>query len=177
MRLEGMRLIPWDQRQLAFGRGLEELPLLLERMRGTPARLASLIRHHPLERLLLRRQGNWSAMEHIAHLLLLDQRLQERVDDFVNRRPKLCAIDLGDQAEVLARHRHRAPGDLLEEFRLSRTLLVARFWDMEEASLRHQAQHPCRGIRMSPADMALYVAEHDDHHLVRIRGLLGAFPD
>ena len=62
--------------------------------------------------------------------------------------------------------------ELLEEFRLRRTSLVRSLMDLDPEALRHSAQHPCRGMHMRPVDMAIYLAEHDDHHLALIRGLL-----
>lgn len=170
-----MKPIPWSERQLPVGKGPEEWPVLLERMQGTPHRLAVLFRHQPIERLVLRMQEGWSPLEHVAHLLHLDQRFQERVDDFVQRRPRLCAIELHDQERVLRSQRERMPGDLIEEFRLSRLHLVRRLRALDDAVLRHRAAHPCRGIAMGPVDMALWIAEHDDHHLATVRARLGAF--
>jgi hypothetical protein len=43
---------------------------------------------------------------------------------------------------------------------------------MDPGALRHMAQHPCRQVTMRPVDMATFLAEHDDHHLVRMRGIL-----
>jgi hypothetical protein len=167
-----MELIPWNNRNLPFGRGLGEFPVLLERLLGTPARLAHLAAHEPRERLIMRRSGSWSVMEHIGHLLMLDERMEARVEDFMARRSELCTIDLGDQTRLLNGHRSRDLGDLLEEFRLQRVRLVARMEGMDPGALRHSAQHPCRQMKMRPVDMATYLAEHDDHHLASMRGIL-----
>lgn len=172
--MTGMEILPWSQRSLPFGKATAELPYLLERMQGTPIRMSELLRGLPLERLTLGAQGRWSALEHAAHLLLLDQRLQSRVDDFAARRPGLCRIDLADQHEQIATQKHRPPGDLLEEFRLTRLHLVRRIRSLDEGALGHRASHPCLGVAYGPADMALWVAEHDDHHLLTVRRLLGA---
>jgi hypothetical protein len=171
-------LTPWQERQLPFGRGVDELPVLLERLLGTAARLSDLTSHEPLERLSLRRQGSWSVLEHIGHLTHLQDRFDERVDDFEAQRPCLCSIDLKDQDSILSGYTARALGDVLEEFRLKRAYFVERVQALDPGALRHSAQHPCRGQRMTLVDMVLYLAEHDDHHLVVIRRLLqgGAMP-
>ncbi|MFN3875546.1 MAG: hypothetical protein ACK4L7_06505, partial [Flavobacteriales bacterium] len=124
-------------------------------MRGMPARLAELFRSAGPHALLLRRAGSWCALEHAAHLLLLDQRLQALIDDFRCRRPALSPIHLGDQHQVLAIARGRQPGDLLEEVRLTRMWLVRRFASLEAPALRHRAAHPCLGAAFGPVDMAL----------------------
>lgn len=167
-----MRLTPWSDRSLAFGKGLEELPVLLERVRGTAARLVALTAQIPRERLILRPYGSWSVAEHIGHLIHLQDRLEERVDDFAARRSELCGIDLSDQGPVLARHRLQELGDLIEEFRLKREYFVRRIEELDPGALRHRAYHRCRKISMSPVDMVLFVAEHDDHHLAVMRRIL-----
>jgi len=165
-------LTPWSQRKLPFGRSAEELPVLLERVLGTPARLAQLTSHEPVERLSLRRQGSWSALEHIGHLIHLQDRMDERVDDFAAHRSCLCRIDLAGQAAILSGYTARALGDVLEEFRLKRVYFVDRVCRLDPGALRHKAQHPCGSETMSVADMVLYLAEHDDHHLALMRRLL-----
>lgn len=165
-------LTPWSERQLRFGRGMEELPVLLERVLGTPARLAQLTVHEPLERLSLRRQGRWCVLEHIGHMVHLQDRMDERVDDFAAQRACLCRIDLAGQEAILAGYSSRALGDILEEFRLKRIYFAERVLQLDPGALRHRAQHPCRNETMSVADMVLYLAEHDDHHLALMRRLL-----
>jgi hypothetical protein len=113
-------------------------------------------------------------LEHIGHLIFLQDRMDERVDDFAAQRPCLCRIELNDQDRILAGYTARALGDVLEEFRLKRTYFVERVQGLDPGALRHQAQHPCRDQRMSVTDMVLYLAEHDDHHLVLMRRLLHA---
>lgn len=165
-------VIPWEKRNLSYGRTVDELPVLMERVLGTPARLAQLTTHEPPERLSLRRQGSWSILEHIGHLIFLQDRMDERVDDYAAQRSCLCRIELSDQDRILAGYTARALGDVLEEFRLKRTYFVERIQGLDAGALRHQAQHPCRDQRMTVADMVLYLAEHDDHHLVLMRKLL-----
>ncbi len=167
-----MRLTPWSDRHLAFGKGLDELPVLLERLNGTAARLVALTAHVPRERLRLRPYGSWSVAEHIGHLIYLQDRLEERVDDFAARRQELCWIDMAEQVTALERHRSQDLGDLIEEFRLKRTYFVKRVNEFDPGALRHRAINRCRGISMTAVDMVLYVAEHDDHHLAAMRRIL-----
>ena len=172
-----MQLLPWNQRTIRFDRSVQEMPLLLERMAGTPARLAHLTRSLPREHLVLSREGKWSIMEHIAHLLHLDLRFQARVDDFVARRSELCRIDLDHHHREVNGHRDRTLGDLLEEFRLGRSVLVRRIRQMDDSVLGQRAMHPCQHRPMSAVDMALWIAEHDDHHLATGRIIAGPVLD
>lgn len=164
-----MVLIPWKDRRLPFGRPVEEMPLLLERMQGTPLRLAQLTRSVPHELLVQNREGQWSVMEHIAYLLYLDQHMHERVEDFLARRPRLCTIEDTQGSHDHVGHRERTLGDLLEEYHLTRDSLVRGLQGLEREALQHRSLHPCNEHEMSPVDMALWLAEHDDHRLVTIR--------
>jgi hypothetical protein len=167
--MEKMIPMNWSERRLPFGKGPIDIPFLLERMQGTPIRVAALFREHPVERLVLGANGKWSPLEGLAHLLHLDQRMQARVDDFEARRPALCRIDLEDQHMRIAAHRGQSPGDMIEEFKLTRALLVRRLRQLDGFALQHRATHPCMAIAYGPADMALWLAEHDDHHLLSMR--------
>lgn len=164
--------IPWSQRTFDYGRSLDELPVLLERVQGTTARLSNLLARQPLEKLLRGVDGKWSAMEHLGHLLTLQDRFASRVDDFEQRRPKLCDIDLRDQDPFIQGQRSRSPGDVLEEFRLKRIEFAKRLEHLHHRSLLHAAYHPCQDRTMRPMDMLLWIAEHDDHHLASVRALL-----
>lgn len=163
---------PWTERVLAFGRPAGELPLLLERLLGTPARIRGMAMQVPLEVLNLRRSGSWSVLEHIAHLLVLQDQMERRLVDHLERRTHLCTIDLSGQEARLHRERGRELGDLLEEFRLKRRWFVERIDEMDDGQLAHRALHPCTGELRSVVDMAFYMAEHDDHHLAVMRRLI-----
>ncbi len=169
-----MRITPWNERQLTFGRGTDELPLLVERVLGTPARIMLLVQGLPLERISMRVTGRWSVKDHLAHLILLDERMEVRADDLQARRSRLTPVVLDDQDRYLSIHRHRPFGDMVEEFRLRRNYLVGRFVQLDAAALEHRAEHPCRGMSMSAADQLLFIAEHDDHHLALMRSAVQA---
>ena len=167
-----MNPVPWSQRTFDYGRSLDELPVLLERVQGTAARLSQLLARQPADKLLLRSDGKWSAMEHLGHLLTLQDRFAPRVDDFEQRRPKLCDISLHDQEPLIRVHRTRMLGNVLEEFRTKRVAFANRVEHLQRRSLEHVAYHPCQERKMRPVDMLLWIAEHDDHHLASLRTLL-----
>jgi len=164
--------IPWSQRVFDYGRSLDELPVLLERVQGTTARLSNLLARQPMAKLLHREEGKWSAMEHLGHLLALQERFEPRVDDFQQRLPKLCVINLQDQDPFIQGQRSRSLGDVLEEFRLKRLRFAYRVETLHHRSLVHAAYHQCQARAMRPMDMLLWIAEHDDHHLAIVRDLL-----
>jgi len=167
-----MNPVAWNQRTIEYGRPLDELPVLLERIRGTSARIYALLARQPAENLLLQVQGKWSVVEHVGHLITLQDRFDGRADDFEQRRTRLCDIDLRDQQTVVQGQRSRSVGDVLEEFRLKRNYFAERVERLGHASWEHVAYHPCQNKRMRAVDMLLWIAEHDDHHLASMRAIL-----
>lgn len=168
-----MKLIPWSQRRLEFNKGVEDLPFLLERMAGTPARVAALFRELSMESMTLRVHDDLSVLDRVAQMLYLDIRFQDRVDDLLARRPRLCEIAFADEGTLRAAQRDRDIGDMLEEFRLRRSSLVHRFNALDTSTISFKAMHPCQKRPMGVVDMALWIAEHDDHILAESRQMGG----
>lgn len=164
--------IPWNRRTIPYGRSLDELPVLLERLLGTAERLQHMYTSASREKLLARVDGRWAAVDHLAHLLTLQERFVSRVEDFEHRRSMLCEIDLRDQGALIEQRRARSVVELLDEFRLKRLRFTSRIEQMRYQTLMHQAQHPCQRRELRPVDMLLWIAEHDDHHLASVRSLL-----
>jgi hypothetical protein len=94
----------WIKRQFSF-----ELPLgmygnVVERVRGTPARLEDLTRGLSRE-ILTRRDGDkWSIQEQAGHLLDLEPLGMERLDDFEAGRDPLTAADMANSKTYEADH-------------------------------------------------------------------------
>ena len=122
-----MKRTKWFEREFEFNLPAGVFPCVVERLRGTPARLEELVRALPPQVLTARRGDAWSIQEHVGHLIDLDELHEGRL-------------------EVLS--------------------------DEEIAAA---AIHPRLGQRMRVIDMALFVAEHDDHHLATMTDLSRTF--
>lgn len=146
----------------------ELLPVLLERLRGTPARLEERVRGLPTERLVARDGERWSVQENVGHLYDLEALWHGRVSDFAARAETLRSADLDNRATWAANHNRAAIDALLAAFRDSRQRLVHALQDLPPGLRTRAARHPRLGTPMTPADLALFIAEHDDHHLARI---------
>jgi uncharacterized damage-inducible protein DinB len=161
----------WTDRHFTFNLPEELFPLVVERLRGTPARIEDKVRSLP-PAVLSRRDGDaWSIQEHVGHLLDLDELHDGRLDDFLAGAAVLRAADMQNRKTHEARHNERPIGDLLAAFRRERERFVARLdaWDPGLVSLT--ALHPRLNQPMRVIDMAFFTAEHDDHHLARMTGL------
>jgi hypothetical protein len=167
--------IEWLKRQFSF-----ELPPwmygnVVERVRGTPARLEDLVRGVTTETLTRREGDKWSIQEQAGHLLDLEPLGMSRLDDYEAGLDTLHAADTSNRRTHEANHNAGAIENLLASFRRERTEFVRRLDDYDEAFIQRTALHPRLSMHIRPIDLAFFIAEHDDHHLARISELRRLF--
>ena len=138
----------WFDRVFELDTVVDLLPDIIERLRGTPARLEELVQGVPTEIRLATPGGAWSIQENVGHFLDLEPLWAGRVDDLL--------------------------ADLLAGFRELRMTLVRRLEDLDDEQQLVSARHPRLDQPMRPVDLALFVAQHDDHHLAGIRQAIRA---
>jgi len=164
----------WFERKFDFSFPVELYAEIIERLRGTPARIEERVRDVP-PALLTRRDGDkWSIQENIGHLLDLDELFAGRFEDYERGLEKLRAADLLNQKTHQAQHNSRPVEEILREFRRARLALVSRLESQPPEYFRRTALHPRLNTPMRVTDLLYFVAEHDDHHLARISELLRA---
>jgi uncharacterized damage-inducible protein DinB len=164
--------IKWADRQFQFTFPVGVYPELIERLRGTPARLAERLTVVPTALLAQRHGGGWSMQEHAGHLADLDETLfLRRLDDYENSVPILRAADMTNPGTEAAQHNRRPLADVLGECRAIRQRLVARLERLEAEAFARVARHPRLQCPMRLVDMLFFHAEHDDYHLARITEL------
>ena len=165
----------WIKRQFKF-----ELPLgmygnVIERVRGTPARLEDLTRGLSRE-ILTRRDGDkWSIQEQAGHLLDIGELEMRRLDEFEAGRETLSAADMTNQLTHEADHNANSIESILSAFRTERMAFVARLDSYDEEFVARTSLHPRLKIQIRVIDLAFFIAEHDDHHLARISELKQKF--
>ncbi|MDT5060534.1 MAG: hypothetical protein QOH63_993 [Acidobacteriota bacterium] len=150
-------------------------PNVVERVRGTPARLEDLTRSLPGE-ILTRREGDkWSIQEHAGHLLDLESLGTNRLDDFDAGRETLHAADIENRKTHEADHNSNSIENILTTFRAERMEFVRRLDEYDEAFVQKTAMHPRLKMEIRVLDLIFFIAEHDDHHLARISELIRMF--
>lgn len=170
-----IRKQPWFERTFPTGLPTEVFPLVIERLRGGPARLEERVTALPAA-VLTRRSGNtWSIQENAGHLLDLEPLWLERVEDFFAQREELTVADLTNRKTWEANHNAAELTGLLRGFRQARGSLLTRLAAADAAALTRTALHPRLRVPMNLVDHAFFVAEHDDYHLARITELLDEF--
>ena len=163
----------WFSRTFTFDLGLSTYPSIVERLRGTPARLEDRVRGLDARTLTTRVGDRWSIQENVGHLLDLEVLWLRRLDDFESGAERLRAADLTNRATDEARHNSADLAQLLGCFRRERAAFVERLDAYDAAFIARTALHPRLAQPMRVLDHALFVAEHDDHHLATVTALLG----
>jgi uncharacterized damage-inducible protein DinB len=162
----------WFDRNFQFDLPLDRFPDIVERLRGTPLRLAERTANLPPE-ILGRRDGSaWSIQEQVGHLLDLEPLWSTRIDELLAGARLLSAADLQNRKTHGANHNADTIDNLLKRFKAERDRIVARLEPLEESDVARSAMHPRLGQPMNVLDLAFFVAEHDDHHLARITSLI-----
>jgi hypothetical protein len=169
-----MKRLPWFEREFPSGLPAHLMPVVVERLRGTPARVADRLAGVPPSVLVRRRGDSWSIQENVGHLLDLEPLWQQRAGDLALRRAELAAADLTNRRTHEADHNAARLERLLTEFRRTRGELVRQLEGFPEGGAAFMALHPRLKVPMNVVDLAFFVAEHDDYHLARISELLGA---
>lgn len=164
-----MNILPWTQRTFHFDLQTGLFPVILERLRTTPARAADILGGVPEEELRHCHDGRWSAKENMGHLddlvLLDDKRLKE----FLSGAPVLSAADPENLSTEAARHNDAPAERLLNSLRASRGAWTQKLESLTEEDLSRTALHPRLNQQLRLLDWLFFVAEHDDHHLALAR--------
>lgn len=165
----------WVDREFDFDFPVTESAGLIERLRNTPEELDRLVSSLPRE-LLVRKDGdNWSIQENAGHLLSTESLFLGRLDDYRANSNVLRPAEMTNRRTVEARYNESDISDVLADFRRRREELVRRLEELDPGDFEKSAMHPRLGRQMRVCDMIYFQAEHDHHHLSRIRELISQF--
>lgn len=168
--------LPWFERKFTFDFPVEVYPDVIERFRGTPARVEERVRGIPNDVLTRReREGTWSIQENVGHLLDMEALWTRRLEDFLAGRPDLAVADLTNRATHEAGHNQRRLDDLLAAFRAARMRQVEILEGLGSEEFSRVAVHPRLKQPMRLVDAVTFVCDHDDYHLARISELIKLF--
>ena len=158
----------WIERKFDFNFPVGMFPCILERLRGTPARLEELLSTFPKNILTVRINDGWSIQEHAGHLYDLDELHEARIEDFLSGARTLRPADMKNQKTYDANYNTKPIDAVLRGIRDARMRFVAKLEGMNELQLALISLHPRLQQPMRLVDMAFFVAEHDDHHIASI---------
>ena len=163
--------IKWTERRFNFDFPAGIYPEMIERVRGTPARLEELVDGLAPETLTSQADGRWSMQENAGHLLDLESLVAQRVDEYVAGNDALHAADMSNRKTYEASHNEVTISTILNAFRAARSELVERLESLDADLFARSALHPRLNVQMRLVDMLFFQAEHDDYHLARISEL------
>ncbi|MCM3869152.1 MAG: DinB family protein [Pyrinomonadaceae bacterium] len=167
--------IKWTDRRFDFTFPAALYPEMIERVRGTPARLEDRIGSLPPAILQRRDGGKWSIQENAGHLLDLEPLVMERLNQYLAGVTELHAADMSNRKTHEADHNNVPVASILHDFREQRTKIVARLDGLDAEMFVRSALHPRLAVQMRLVDMIFFQAEHDDFHLTRISELVRLF--
>ena len=162
----------WFDRKFSFDLAPWMYPNIVERLRGTPARVEEMTGALSQGTLTHRAHGAWSIQENIGHLLDLEALWYGRVEDFDAGVDVLRPADLENRLTHEGNHNEHVLDEILSSFRSQRKRLVIRLDEADQEFVEKVAQHPRLEQPMRMIDLVFFVAEHDDHHLATINVLI-----
>ena len=169
-----MEQTKWFDRKFDFSFTQNIFPSIIERLKGTPARLEEKVQTISDSIAIAKTNGGWSIKENIGHLIDLEPLWMGRLEDILNKEIDLRPTDLTNQKTNEANHNARSLKDLLQEFRSIRKNTISRVEKLTTDQIYLTALHPRLKTPMRMMDHFLFVAEHDDHHLVKIQEIIEA---
>jgi DinB superfamily len=163
--------IPWTDRRFDFNFPAGIYPEMIERLRGTPARIEDLFAGLSPETLTNQADGRWSMQENAGHLLDLESLVSQRIDEYLAGNTTLHAADMSNRKTYDASHNDVPVDSILKAFRTARHDIVRRLESLDSEIFARAALHPRLNVQMRLVDMLFFQAEHDDYHLARISEL------
>jgi uncharacterized damage-inducible protein DinB len=167
--------IKWTERRFDFNFPVDLYPELIERVRGTPARLADRLNQLSTTVLTRKDKDKWSIQENAGHLLDLESLFNQRLDEYLARAATLHAADMSNRKTHEALHNESTAELILARYREERGRLVERLDGLDSECFGRVALHPRLNTPMRLVDMIFFQAEHDDYHLATISELLRLF--
>lgn len=164
----------WIERKFNFDFPAGLFPCILERLRGTPARLEEIINRLPPEILTKKPDNGWSIQENVGHLIEVEALHLGRLDDYDAGAEILAAADMKNVRTNDGDYNEQTIGSVFIGLREVRRELMTRLEAMSEAEASRVAQHPRLDVPMRVVDMAYFAAEHDDFHVAVITELARA---
>lgn len=154
---------------------IEDSSLLLgiiERLEGTGLRIEHKLNNSASSYLQSSANHKWSIKKEIGHLGDLEPLWLQRVRQIRAGEADLKEADLTNKKTEDAEHDARRVKDLVADFTQQRKKLIEELRSCTASELKHESKHPRLGTPMKLVDLAYFVAEHDDHHLVTIHDML-----
>ena len=159
---------PWFERKFQFGLEKGMLPFYFERMEGTVIRLEKKVNGVPDNILSNKLDSKWSVKQNIGHLAEVEEISLKRLDEIEQGISPMSPAVFEPRGDYNA----MSVVEVIRLFSDNRKKTFTRYASLSNSDLEKSSLHPRLKVMMTPVDLALFHAEHDDHHLVRINEIL-----
>lgn len=164
-------MIKWNELNYELNTN-DKLPLILERLIGTAARIEDKVQRYPLTAIIKKQNNEWSVAEHIGHLGLLEKVWSLRVKEILERKEVMSTYSISAIEFEANKFNEINVADLIVGFRIKRERLYNKIEKISLEELEYESLHPRLNKKMKIVDLAYFVSEHDDYHLAKITQLL-----
>jgi uncharacterized damage-inducible protein DinB len=162
----------WFERKFDFDFGADHYAAIYMQLKQAPDRLKEVVGKLAADVLDHKPGGGWSIKEHMGHLALMEPIWRVRFHDITERKPGLSPADLTNAATTEANFNSHSIGALLGQFLAERMTTLALLDTLNMLDESRTSLHPRLKQPMRMIDLAYFVAEHDEHHILRIREIV-----
>ncbi|MEQ8363954.1 MAG: DinB family protein [Cyclobacteriaceae bacterium] len=163
-----MATTKWFEREFEFGLKPGMLPFFIERLSFTALRVEQKVRGIGDKMLSVKLDGKWSIKQNIGHLAEVDEIAMKRIHEMLSGTPILSPAVFEPKQD----YNLQPVGEVIAYFDSNRKKNIALYDSLSDIDLTKSSQHPRLKVMMNPVDLALFDADHDDHHLVGINEIL-----
>lgn len=162
---------PWFDRTFRFDFPLSNFLVIFSRLEGSLFRLQIILANADDEACSYHKEG-WSVKEELGHLYDMEELWWARLQDFLDGKEVLTTADLNNTKTKEAGHNEKSLEGLMQLFVRDRQRMLESIYDFDRGTLGITAIHPRLQQPMRLVDALYFIAEHDDHHIAKISGLL-----
>ena len=163
-----MKRTQWFERKFTFGHPIGMLPFFLERLEGSIVRLEKKVLGVSESILSNKLDGKWSVKQNIGHLGEVGEISIKRIDEMQKGISPMSPAVFEPKQDYNA----QPIREVLDYFIAIRRKNLDKYKTMSEKDVNKRSLHPRLKVEMNAIDLALFEAEHDDHHIVRINEIL-----
>jgi uncharacterized damage-inducible protein DinB len=161
----------WVDRKFDFEFNFSIYPEFIQRLRAMPDTLESLIASIPQDLHKIKINQEWSIQENVGHLITVDALFIGRLEDYESGAKSLRPADVSGSRTNKENYNSDIIQNLLKIFREKRMGYILRLENTDSNLFNKTAWHPRLNKSMRLCDMLYFQAEHDAHHLDKIKYL------
>ena len=158
----------WFDRRFDLGFGMDRWAAIYEQLKGAPQRLQLAVDALPEELLEKKPGGKWSIKEHAGHLSVMEPLWRIRFEDICAGRPEMTVADLNNAATTGGGFNAVGMEELIRRFSREREASLQLLDGIDAPDGEKTSLHPRLKQPMRVIDLAYFVAEHDDHHILKM---------